>query len=122
MDIVFIEALEAHALIGVYDFERIAPQKLLFDVEMGFDNRRAGTSDDLADTIDYAAVSEAIAAICRDSKFQLVEALAERIAGELLSRFPIQSLSLRVTKPGAVPAARGVGVRIERTRGGGAGA
>ena len=116
MDIVFIEALETDALIGVYDWERTAPQKLLFDVEMGFDNRRPGASDALADTIDYAQVAETIVAICRDSKFQLVEALAERIAGELLRRFPIETLSLRVTKPGAVPAARGVGVRIVRER------
>ncbi|GAB2499528.1 dihydroneopterin aldolase [Pseudoxanthomonas sangjuensis] len=116
MDIVFIEALEADALIGVYDWERTAPQKLLFDVEMGFDNRGPGASDALADTIDYAQVAETIVAICRDSKFQLVEALAERIAGELLRRFPVATLSLRVSKPGAVPAARGVGVRIVRER------
>ncbi|MFT4257409.1 MAG: dihydroneopterin aldolase [Pseudoxanthomonas sp.] len=116
MDTVFIEALEADALIGVYDFERNAPQKLRFDVEMGCDNRKAGHSDALADTIDYARVADAIAAICAASTFQLVEALAERIAAELLRRFPIETLSLRVTKPGAVPAARGVGVRIERRR------
>ncbi|MFT3763659.1 MAG: dihydroneopterin aldolase [Pseudoxanthomonas sp.] len=117
MDTVFIEALEADALIGVYGFERVAPQKLRFDVEMGCDNRKAGASDELADTIDYAQVADAIVAICAESKFQLVEALAERVAAELLRRFPIETLSLRVTKPGAVPAARGVGVRIERRRG-----
>jgi dihydroneopterin aldolase len=116
MDTIFIEALEANALIGVYDFERTAPQKLLFDIEMDFDNRKAGASDNLADTIDYAQVAETITAICHDSKFQLVEALAEHIASELLQRFPTKTLSLRVTKPGAVPSARGVGVRIERTR------
>jgi dihydroneopterin aldolase len=117
MDTIFIEALEADALIGVHGFERKAPQTLRFDVGMGFDNRKAGASDALADTIDYAAVADAIVAICKESKFQLVEALAEKIAGELLRRFPIETLSLRVTKPGAVPAARGVGVRIERRRG-----
>jgi dihydroneopterin aldolase len=116
MDTVFIEALEADTLIGVYDFERIAPQKLLFDVQMGFDNCKASVSDNLADTIDYAQVVATITAICRDSKFQLVETLAEHIANELLQRFPIQILSLRVTKPGAVPAARGVGIKIIRER------
>jgi dihydroneopterin aldolase len=116
MDIVFIDALEVDTLIGVYDFERLAPRKLLFNVEMGFDNRKAGASDNLADTIDYAQVAQTITSICRDSNFQLIETLAEHVANELLQHFPIQILSLCVAKPGAVPSAREVGVKIIRER------
>lgn len=118
MDKVFIETLETEALIGVYEFERHARQPLRFDVEMDFDNRPAGASDDLADAIDYAQVSDRIAALCLASEFQLLEALAEHIAACLLAEFPIQALTLRITKPKAVPAARGVGVCIRRSRAG----
>lgn len=116
-DEIFIDDLQVQALIGVYDFERGAPQPLRFDVRMARDNRSAGASDALGDTIDYAAVSERIAALCAQSQYQLVEALAEHIAAQLLAEFPMHAIALRVTKPHAVPAARGgVGVQITRQR------
>jgi dihydroneopterin aldolase len=115
-DLIFIEGLQVQALIGVYDFERQAPQPLVFDVEMTTDTRSAGGSDALADTVDYAVVAQAIETVCAQSGFALVEALAETIAVQLLRDFPIQQVMLRVTKPQAVPAARGVGVRIVRQR------
>ncbi len=115
-DVVFIDGLRVQALIGVYDFERDATQPLVFDVEMAVDTRGAGGSDALADTVDYAAVAQSIEAICAQSGFALVEALAETVAAQLLRDFPIQTVMLRVTKPQAVPAARGVGVRIVRNR------
>jgi dihydroneopterin aldolase len=115
-DLIFIEGLQVQALIGVYDFERQATQPLVFDVEMTTDTRSAGGSDALADTVDYAVVAQAIETVCAQSGFALVEALAETIAVQLLRDFPIQQVMLRVTKPQAVPAARGVGVRIVRQR------
>ncbi|SEM38714.1 dihydroneopterin aldolase [Pseudoxanthomonas sp. GM95] len=115
-DVIFIDGLQVQALIGVYDFERDATQPLVFDVEMTVDTRSAGSSDALADTVDYAVIAQTIEAICTQSGFALVEALADTIATQLLRDFPIQQLSLRVTKPQAVPAARGVGVRIVRRK------
>lgn len=115
-DVIFIDGLQVQALIGVYEFERDGTQPLVFDVEMEVDTRSAGGSDALADTVDYAAVAQAIQARCAQSAFALVEALAEAIAAQLLGDFPIQQVMLRVSKPQAVPAARGVGVRIVRSR------
>jgi 7,8-dihydroneopterin aldolase/epimerase/oxygenase len=116
-DQIFIDDLQVQALIGVYDFERLAPQPLRFDVRIALDNRPAGASDALADTIDYAAVAERITTLCAQSRYQLVEALVEHIAARLLAEFPMQAIGLRVTKPNAVPAARGgVGVQITRQR------
>jgi dihydroneopterin aldolase len=113
-DVVFIDGLRTQALIGVCDFERTGPQPLVFDVEMTMDTRAAGSSDALGDTVDYAVVAEAIEQTCAGSAFALVEALAETVAARLLREFPIRRIALRVTKPQAVPAARGVGVRIVR--------
>ena len=46
MDIVFIEQLSVITTIGVYDWEQTISQKLVFDVEMAWDNRQAAASDD----------------------------------------------------------------------------
>ena len=113
-DKVFIEGLEIEALIGIYDWERRIRQPLQFDIEMAFDNRRPAASDAIADTLDYKAVSKRLIAFVEASSFQLVETLAERCAAILREEFGVAWLRLKLSKPGAVRGARGVGVVIER--------
>ena len=118
MDKVFIEALEIEALIGIYDWERRIRQTLRFDLEMGFDNRRPAASDDIADTLNYKAVSKRVIEYVSQSEFGLVETLAERVAAIILGEFAVQHVSLKLSKPGAVRGARAVGVMIERSAAG----
>ena len=115
MDTVFIEALEVEALIGIYDWERRIRQPLLFDIEMEFDNRVPAASDDIADTLNYKAVSKRVIEYVSQSGFGLVETLAERVAAIILEEFGVSRVRLKLSKPGAVRGARAVGVTIERT-------
>lgn len=115
VDIVFINALEVDCVIGVYDWERTIRQRLVIDLQMGWDNRAPAAGDDLNLALDYASVSGRVQAFAEASAFQLVETFAEQLAAVLMGEFGIAWLRLRITKPGAVPAARGgVGVEIER--------
>ena len=116
MDKVFIEALEIEALIGIYDWERRIRQSLLFDIEMAFDNRKPAASDDIADTLNYKAVSKRLIEYVSASSFGLVETLAERCAEIILTEFAVSHVRLKLSKPGAVRGARAVGVIIERSR------
>ena len=116
MDKVFIEALEIETVIGIYDWERKIRQPLVFDIEMGFDNRIPAASDAIADTLDYKAVSKRLIAFVSASEFGLVETLAERCAELILAEFPVAKLRLKLGKPGAVRGAKAVGVIIERSR------
>lgn len=116
MDKVFIEGLDIDALIGIYDWERRIRQTLRFDLEMGFDNRIPAASDDIADTLNYKAVSKRLIEFVQQSEFGLVETLAERCAAIVLDEFQVQCLRLKLSKPGAVRGAQAVGVIIERSR------
>ncbi|PKV14647.1 dihydroneopterin aldolase [Xanthomonas prunicola] len=116
MDKVFIEGLEIDALIGIYDWERRIRQTLRFDLEMGFDNRLPAASDDIADTLNYKAVSKRLVEFVQASNFGLVETLAERCAAIVLDEFGVHWLRLKLSKPGAVRGAQAVGVIIERER------
>lgn len=116
-DKVFIEALEIETLIGIYDWERRIRQSLLFDIEMAFDNRKPAASDDIADTLNYKAVSKRLIEYVSASSFGLVETLAERCAEIILTEFAVSHVRLKLSKPGAVRGARAVGVIIERSRG-----
>ncbi|HSX87009.1 MAG TPA: dihydroneopterin aldolase [Pseudomonas sp.] len=115
MDTVFIEGLEVDTVIGAYDWERTIRQCLRLDLALGWDNRPAAAGDDLSKALDYASVSTRIQAFASESQFILVETFAERLAELLMREFQIPWLRLKLTKPGAVPAASGgVGVEIER--------
>ncbi|KGM28378.1 bifunctional dihydroneopterin aldolase/7,8-dihydroneopterin epimerase [Photorhabdus luminescens] len=116
MDIVFIEELVVITTIGVYDWEQTIKQKLVFDIEMGWDNKRASSSDDVEYCLDYAKVSEAIINHVENQNFALVERVAEEVADLLLKRFNSPWARIKVSKPGAVAQARQVGVIIERKK------
>ena len=114
MDLVLIESLSVDTVIGVYAWERTISQRLLLDLELATDIRPAASNDDITQTLDYAAICERIARFAADHDVALVETFAERLAATLREEFGIAWLRLTVRKPGAVPAATAVGVRIER--------
>ena len=116
MDIVFIEELSVITTIGVYDWEQTIQQKLVFDIEMGWDNRKAAASDDVNDCLSYAEISDAVIKHVESQRFALVERVAEEIAELLLQRFKSPWVRIKVSKPGAVAQARNVGVVIERSQ------
>ena len=116
MDIVYIRELEVETIIGIFDWERERRQIVSIDLDLGFDIRAAAASDRIADALDYKAISHRVRDFVAASEFQLVEALAEAIAGIVLADFPVSWLRLRVGKPGAVTGSRDTGVIIERGR------
>ncbi len=114
MDLVLIETLGVDTVIGVYEWERTITQRLLLDLELATDIRPAAASDDIALTLDYAAISERIIAFAAEHEFALVETFAERLADSLREEFAIAWLRLTIRKPAAVPEAAAVGVSIAR--------
>jgi dihydroneopterin aldolase len=116
MDKVFIEALEIECVIGIYDWERKIRQPVVLDLEMDSDNRKPAASDDIADTLDYKAISKRLIQFVSESDFGLVETLAERCAAIVIEEFGVAHVRLKLAKPGAVRGAKAVGVIIERSR------
>ena len=113
MNIVYIRGLRAQAVIGVYEWERHIRQTLVLDLEMASDTVRAAASDQIADALDYAALSARVVALVEASEYQLLETLADAVARMITREFGVPWLRLRLSKPGAVAAADDVGVIIE---------
>ena len=114
MDIVFISDLRIETIIGIYDWERRVKQTISLDLEMAADIRAAAATDAIEDTLNYKAVAKRLIDFVGESRFQLVETLAEKIAGIVLEEFGVAWVRLTVHKPGAVRGSRDVGVIIER--------
>jgi dihydroneopterin aldolase len=116
-DKVLIRNLQLPVLIGVYDFERDAKQRIVFDLDCEVDTRPAGRSDDVKDAVDYAKVVESITSICDNSAYHLLEALAEEVAERLLVQFPlIHALQMTLYKPDIMPNDVNVAIQIQRSR------
>jgi dihydroneopterin aldolase len=103
--------------VGVLPHERAEPRPVVVDLELCVhDLRAAGVSDRLEDTVDYAALIQEVRVACAGRHYQLIEAVAERIAGVCLADPRVARVRIRVAKPGAVAAAAEVAVRITRSR------
>ncbi len=114
MDIIFIHDLRIDTVIGVYDWERRIKQTVILDVELATDIRKAAASDSIEDALNYKAVAKRLIQLVGESRFRLVETLAESVAQVILEEFGVRWVRLRVNKQGAVRGARGVGVVVER--------
>lgn len=77
---IIIAGLRELGVHGVLPEEQARPQPFEVDVELAVDLAAAGESDALDDTVDYAAVSEAISRVVASERYHLLERLGTRIA------------------------------------------
>jgi 7,8-dihydroneopterin aldolase/epimerase/oxygenase len=104
---------------GVLAEEAAIGQRFYISIEARVDTRRAGQTDDQADTVSYADLAAVAVEVGTTRRFNLIEALAEAVSSQILAGFPsVSSLVVRVEKPSApVPAViENVSVEIERAR------
>jgi dihydroneopterin aldolase len=114
MDIVFLRGLRIETVIGIYDWEKEIKQPVILDIEMASDVARGAASDQIEDALNYKAVSKRLKQFVGESRFELVETLAERCAAIIREEFGVPWVRLTLNKTGAVTDAEGVGVIIER--------
>ncbi|MEN6428559.1 MAG: dihydroneopterin aldolase [Phycisphaerales bacterium] len=115
-DRIFIRDLAIRCIIGVEEYERREKQEVLAQITLDVDLRRAGRTDDLADSVDYSLLKKQILQAAENSRFRLLEALAQCIADECLKQTRVECVRVVVEKPAALRFARTVGVEIVRHR------
>jgi dihydroneopterin aldolase len=117
-DSIILTGLRVRANHGVYDFERENGQDFVVDVTAWLDLAGAASSDDVASTVHYGELADEVADAVRRDPVDLIETLAERIAGVVLAHTAVTVTEVTVHKPQApieVPFAD-VAVRILRER------
>lgn len=119
LDKLYFNRMAFYGYHGVFASEAELGQRFYVDLELSLDLSRAGDSDDLRDTVNYAEIFEQVQAIVEGERYQLIEKLTQRIAEHLLAFFPLTEVKVRVTKPN--PPINGhfdsVAVEMVRTRG-----
>ena len=122
-DEILLEGMRFYAFHGVNPEERALGQRFTVDVALAVDLRRAGQSDDLADTVSYSDVFKLVRRIVEGEPRNLIEAVAEELATAILAGFaPVSRVTVTVRKPeaplkGAMLDAAGVRLTRSRTDG-----
>ncbi|MEZ4711373.1 MAG: dihydroneopterin aldolase [Caldilineaceae bacterium] len=116
IDRIFIKDLLVRGILGINPDERVNRQDILINATLWVDTRRAGASDNVADTVNYRTAAKAMIAHVEQNEPGLVEKLAADLARICLQTDArIRAVELTVEKPGAVRFARSVGLTIYRT-------
>jgi len=118
MDNIKLKGMTFYAFHGVSKSERELGQQYEIDLEIFLDTKKAGETDNIDYTINYAKVFDAIESVVQRNSFKLLETVAERISKTLFNNFNVDKLKIKVRKGN--PPVKGiidyVEVEIERTR------
>ncbi len=118
-DRIEIRGLRVRGRHGALPHEAELGQVFVVDCTLELDVSAAEASDDLTDTVDYGALASEFAAVVRDTRCDLIEALAGHLARTALGHERVEAVTVRVAKPHApVPedlAEVAVSIRRERT-------
>jgi len=114
MDIIFLRELKVTTLIGIYEWEKRAPQTLQLDLDIALPDSRACQTDNIDDALDYSKVAQHIQTVLSEGHFSLLETLAEHIAQIILKDFNAPWVKVSVAKLQAIRNCKMVGISIER--------
>jgi len=113
---VFIRDLQLRAMLGVYDSEKLEPQRVIVNVDLSVQEHGEPLDDDIQNVVSYEHVVNHVKELIAEGHVHLVETLAEMIANECLKNRWVVAVRVRVEKPDIIPEAVSVGVEIERTK------
>ena len=100
MDRIFLRDLKIETVIGIFEWERRIRQTVRLDIELATDVRKAARADSIDGTLNYKQIAKRLIAFVSESKFQLVESLAEAIARIIITEFSVPWVRVSVAKPG----------------------
>jgi len=116
MDCIQVTGIRCYGYTGYLPEERVLGQWFEVDLTLSIDLAAAGESDDIADTLDYRHVIDIVKQLVKNSKFALVEKLANAIANAILELERVQQVRVQLSKPAAPIPDFGGKITIDITR------
>ena len=100
-DRITLTGIRVRAHHGVFDFEREQGQEFVIDVSVAVALAAAASGDELARTVHYGELAVAVAEAVEREPVDLIETVAERVAGVALGFAGVEEAEVTVHKPGA---------------------
>ncbi len=98
LDLLVLEGMSFYGYHGETEAERTLGTRFHVDAEIRMDLSRAGASDHIADTLDYAHAFALVREVVEGQRYRLIEAIAARVAASLLAEPGVESVKVRVGK------------------------
>ena len=117
MDKIIIKGLKIFDFHGVNPEEKINGQNFEFDIIVHKDLKTPCSSDNLNDTVSYAKIIKTVAEVSKESSYDLIEKVAQRVAEQILSEFEVERVGVTLKKPNAPIKAEFEYVAVEISRG-----
>lgn len=99
MDKIILAGMEFYGYHGLLSQEKFLGQRFVVDVELSLELSQAGSSDNPADTVDYAGIFDKVRTIVEGKPHKLLEAVAESIATSIMECSRVREVLVRVKKP-----------------------
>lgn len=115
-DKILINNLELFCIVGINNWERTTPQKIIIDLKIETNLNLSIETDDISKTVNYRTIVKNIIKIIGNSKYKLIESIAGRICEICFEDNNIIAVEISVFKPGAVRNTKSVGVSIRREK------
>lgn len=100
--VICIKNLRVSGILGVYEEERKTERDIVVNARLEYNAQDAIRTDALEDALDYKIIRDGIQKVVAETKFKLLETLADRIVKELTSDKRILKLELEIDKPKAL--------------------
>ena len=113
---VLIKELILDLKLGYYDFEKEKPQKVKFNIEVNYEDKKPSNDKDLKTIVNYAKIVKLIKKLVKNKHYNFLETLAEDVFDELFKDKRIDKISLQIEKLEIMKDCSAVGIQISKKR------
>ena len=113
---VLIKELILNLRLGYYDFEKAKPQKVKFNLEVDYRDKKPTNDKDLKSIVNYDKLVKLIKKLVKNKHYNFLETLAEDVFGELFKDIRIDKITLQIEKLEIIKDCSSVGIQISKKR------
>ena len=113
---ILINELILNLKLGYYDFEKEKPQKVKFNLEVNYEDKKPSNDKDLNSIVNYDKIVKLIKKLVKNKHYNFLETLAEDVFDELFKDRRIDKISLQIEKLEIMKDCSSVGIQISKKR------
>ena len=113
---ILIKELTLDLKLGYYDFEKNKPQKVKFNLEIDYVDKKPSNDKDLKSIVNYARIVKLITKLVKNKHYNFLETLAEDVFDELFKDKRIDKITLKIEKLEIMKDCSSVGIQISKKR------
>ena len=113
---VFIKDFIIEEIIGIHQHEKIRKQKIKFNIVLDVNQNSLPNEKDIKSIVDYEKITNKLENLTKSKQYNFLESLAEDSFKEIFEDKRINSVTIKIEKPGAIKNAKSVGVEVFKTR------